>query len=67
MNINKKIYPLEYSKVALPSDSNYREDVLFHKVGDIERSQKEKEVLEVRQRADKKLREKHVKLMKKRR
>ena len=67
MNINKRIYPLEYSKVALPSDSNYREDVLFHKVRDIERSQKEKEVLEVRQRADKKLREKHVKLMKKKR
>jgi hypothetical protein len=65
MNKNIKIYPLEYSKIALPSDSNYREDVLFHRMSDIPRSQKEKEVLEVRQRADKKLREKTAKLMKK--
>lgn len=41
-NKNIKIYPLQYSKVALPSDGNYRLDVLYHKLQDIAQSQKEK-------------------------
>lgn len=65
MNKNKHAYPLEYPKIALPSDSNYRLDVLYHKTGDIDQSQHEKKVLEERQRADKKLREKGAKLAKK--
>lgn len=65
MNLNAKVYPLEYPKVALPSDSNYRSDVLYHKLNDIGQSQREKEVLEVRQRGDRKLREKYLKLLKK--
>jgi len=46
MNSNKHVYPLEYPKIALPSDSNYRLDVLYHKIRDIEQSQVEKKVLE---------------------
>lgn len=59
-----KVYPLEYPKVALPSDANYRLDVLHHKIGDIPHSQHEKEVLEIRQRTDRKLREKGAKMAK---
>jgi hypothetical protein len=40
INKNIRVYPLEYPKVALPSDSNYRSDVLYHKVHDIGQSQK---------------------------
>ncbi len=42
MNKNIRVYPLEYPKIALPSDSNYRSDVLYHKINDIGQSQKEK-------------------------
>ena len=66
INKNIKVYPLEYPKVALPSDSNYRPDILYHKVNDQPESQKMKEVLEVKQRSDRKLREKYAKLLKKR-
>lgn len=65
INKNIKVYPLEYPKVALPSDSNYREDILYHKINDLPQSQKMKEFLEVKQRSDRKLREKYAKLMKK--
>jgi hypothetical protein len=40
MNKDKKVYPLEYPKVALPSDANYRLDVLYHKIKDIPQSQR---------------------------
>ena len=48
--------------MTLPSDANYRMDVLNHKIRNIAQSQKDKEVLEVRQRNDRKLREKYHKL-----
>ena len=56
MNKNKHVYPLEYPKITLPSDGNYRLDVLYHKINDIDQSQHQKKILEQRQRADKKLR-----------
>lgn len=43
----------------LPSDSFYRLDILHWKLKDFDNSQKSKEVLEVKQRNDRKLREKH--------
>jgi hypothetical protein len=45
INKNIPVYPLEYPKVALPSDSNYREDILYHKINDLPQSQKMKEFL----------------------
>lgn len=42
----------------LPSDSNYRLDILYWKLKDFDNSQRTKEILEIRQRNDKKLREK---------
>jgi len=42
MNKNKTIYPLEYPEAVLPSDANYRLDVLYHKLKDIPQSQCEK-------------------------
>lgn len=56
INENKNVYPVEYAKNVLPSDSNFRLDVLYHKMKDLSHSQKEKEILEILQRADKKLR-----------
>lgn len=35
INKNIKVYPLEYPKIILPSDSNYREDILYHKMNDL--------------------------------
>jgi hypothetical protein len=66
MNKNIRIYPVQYAKVALPSDANFRSDILFHKIGDLPESQHMKEVLEVKQRGDRKLREKWAKTNKKR-
>ena len=65
MNNHVKVYPIEYPKVTLPSDANFRLDVLYHKKRDIAQSQHEKEVLEMRQRKDRKLREKYAKLSRK--
>ena len=66
MNKNAKVYPLEYAKATLPSDANYRADVLYHKIGDIAQSQHYKELLEIKQRGDRKLREKYAKINRKR-
>ena len=46
INENVKSYPIEYHENLLPSDSNYRLDVMTHRIGDLKKSQKEKEVLE---------------------
>ena len=62
---SKRVYPLEYPAVTLPSDSNYRWDILYHKIHNYPESQRMKEVLEVKQRADRKLREKGLKARKK--
>jgi hypothetical protein len=61
--INEKLiegaraYPIQYYPYALPSDANFRLDVLYHKQNNLPESQKQKEVLENRQREEKKLRE----------
>ena len=44
----------------LPSDSNYRLDVIYHRMNNSNNSQKEKEILEIAQRNDRKLREKYA-------
>jgi hypothetical protein len=66
--INKgvKIHPVEFQRAALPSDSNFRPDIMYHKLGDLDESQRMKEDLEIKQRADRKLREKWAKALKKR-
>ena len=56
-----KCYPIEYHRNVLPSDSNFRLDVLAHRMGDLKRSQHEKEILEEIQRTDRRLREKMAK------
>ncbi len=66
INNNIKVYPIEYPKINLPSDSNYREDILYHKLKNLPESQRMKEMLEVKQRSDRKLREKYAKASKKR-
>ncbi len=42
INKNKTAYPVEYSKELLPSDSNFRMDVLLHRFNDLARSQSQK-------------------------
>jgi len=42
MNSNIKIYPLEYPQIVLPSDSNFRLDILYHKVHNLQESQRMK-------------------------
>lgn len=44
-------------KTPLPSHSNFREDVVYRRLNEYVLSQEWKEVLEVRQRRDRKLRE----------
>jgi hypothetical protein len=39
MNKDLRIYPIQYAKVVLPSDANFRSDILFHKIGDLTESQ----------------------------
>lgn len=39
VNKDTRIYPVEYAKTVLPSDSNYREDIMYHKIGNITESQ----------------------------
>lgn len=43
----------------LPSDANYRLDILYWKLQDFDNSQRNKEKLEVIQRGDRKFREKY--------
>ena len=58
-NIEKDVpYLLEYEKNSLPSDSNFREDVLHMRLDDIKTGQIIKEKMEEIQRKDRKLREK---------
>jgi hypothetical protein len=55
--VNKEVpYALDYEKYPLPSDCNYREDVIYRRLKDTVRSQQEKERLEELQRKDRKLR-----------
>ncbi len=51
-------YQLEKERDPIPSDSNFREDVIIWKNRDVDAGQSAKERLENLQRADKKLREK---------
>lgn len=37
-----KAYPVEYPLICLPSNSNFRLDVIYHRFGDLARSQSEK-------------------------
>ena len=48
-------------KYPLPSHSNFREDVVYRRLNQFVESQEWKEILEVRQRKDRKLREQMVK------
>ena len=45
MNKDIRAYPIQYPVVALPSDANFRADVLYHKVSNLDESQRQKEVL----------------------
>lgn len=56
INPNHTAFPVQYANELLPSDSNYRMDVLMHKFNDLARSQTQKEILEGIQRKDRKLR-----------
>lgn len=40
INKNRKSYPIEYDENVLPSDSNFRLDVMMHRLGDLSSSQK---------------------------
>ena len=42
VNKDMTAYPIEYFDQRLPSDSNFRLDVIIHRVGDLARSQTEK-------------------------
>jgi hypothetical protein len=58
-NVDKDQYlKYELEPNPLPSDCMYREDVVYKRLGNIARSQNEKERLEVLQRKDRKLRDK---------
>lgn len=50
-------YQLQYFDNPLPSDSNYRTDIIYLRAGDEKKSQDTKEVIEEAQRRDRKLRE----------
>jgi len=50
-------YELQYFDNPLPSDSNYRLDILYMRAGDDNKAQEAKIVLEEKQRTDRKLRE----------
>ncbi len=52
-------YVIEYEKFPLASNSNYREDVMYKRLGNLAMAQLAKEKLENLQRNDKKLREAH--------
>ena len=42
INKDKPVFGIEYFDSLLPSDSNYRLDVMMHRIGDLALSQKEK-------------------------
>lgn len=54
-------YLLEYEKNCLPSDANFRDDVVYLRMGNRQQSQLKKIELEISQRQDKHLRENHKK------
>ena len=56
-----RAYPVQYYPYSLPSDANFRLDVLYHKQNNLSESQKEKEVLQNIQREDRKMRQKYEK------
>ena len=57
-NMNKPLpYKIEYPQYVLPSDSNFREDIIYKRLGDLKLSNHAKEILENIQRNDRKLRE----------
>ncbi|CAK94494.1 unnamed protein product (macronuclear) [Paramecium tetraurelia] len=58
-NINTEPYVLEDEDHPLPSDSNFREDLIAWKTGNFDLAMKMKTKLEEAQRADAKLRKKH--------
>jgi hypothetical protein len=49
-------FQVEYERTPLPSNSNFREDIIYLRMGNMAMSQQAKEHLEQLQRADKKLR-----------
>jgi hypothetical protein len=49
-------YMLQYEKHPLPSNSNYREDIIYKRLKNLAMSQTAKEKLETFQRSDKNLR-----------
>ncbi|CAD8111127.1 unnamed protein product [Paramecium sonneborni] len=51
-------YKLKYEDYPLASDSNYREDLIALKTGDLNLAQDRKEKMEIQQRHDKKIRQK---------
>ncbi|CAD8080229.1 unnamed protein product [Paramecium primaurelia] len=51
-------YKLKYEEYPLASDSNYREDLIALKTGDLNLAQDRKEKMEINQRHDKKIRQK---------
>ncbi|CAD8099746.1 unnamed protein product [Paramecium sonneborni] len=51
-------YKLKYEDYPLASDSNYREDLIALKTGDLNVAQDRKEQMEIKQRHDKKIRQK---------
>ena len=53
-----KYIKFEYEPNPLPSDANYREDIIYRRLDNVPRSQNEKERIENIQREDRKLREK---------
>ena len=58
-------YKLQYSENPLPSDSNFRLDLLYLKLKDEEKAQDHKKRIEEAQRQDRKLREKYASQKKK--
>lgn len=52
-------FMVQYEKHPLPSNCNYREDIIYKRLKDLGLSQAAKERLENKQRADKKLRSQH--------
>lgn len=48
---------VEYCQNLLPSDSNFRTDLLYKRIEDMKTANEEKEILENIQRRDRKLRE----------
>ncbi|KRX03923.1 hypothetical protein PPERSA_12128 [Pseudocohnilembus persalinus] len=51
-------YPIEFEENPLPSDSNYREDMTYFQLNNLNKAQEIKESMEQKQREDSKLRKK---------